>query len=303
MTLAGLKEHMTEQHKVLDEIHTEGIDECIVENASRELVIKLRFMQEEYSTVGFRKLVSAIDITREYNLDKMKSYFMSVASHELRTPLSSICGFSELLLECPDSFTADEQKQMMLSIHSQSNVLASIVSQLLDVSRIESGEPMQSDMQVRKLDLAHFLEGVVSCLPSAEREAREINLDVIDSCAVLGDEGFLTRVFSNLLSNACKYSSIDSVVSVRVSSVRKGGRSMGLVEVIDQGIGMSPGEVAKAFEKFYRADASGKIKGMGLGLHIVKELVQAMGGSIEMSSQKHIGTTVRVYLPDGKGEL
>ena len=239
-------------------------------------------------------IISAIDISHEYNLDKMKSYFMSAASHELRTPLSSLCGFSELLMECRDSYSTEEQALMIRSIHTQSQTLTNIVSQLLDVSLIEAGRNI--DVETIEVDLSQLVPTIIEDFRSAEN-SHLIICNIDKDCIALAQIDYITRIVTNLLSNACKYSPEGTTVKVKLSHLNDGDSSYIQLDVIDQGIGMDKLELVNVFEKFYRSDRSGKIKGMGLGLHIVKELTESMNGDISIESQKGVGSTVRLKIP------
>lgn len=183
---------------------------------------------------------------------------------------------------------------MLMSIHNQSQALASIVSQLLDVSRIESEQTMLLNPQL--VDLGEMIPRLVQQF-SPEEQSHELFCRCESGCVAMLDADALVRIVNNLLSNACKYSPAGSPVDVVVRQKSRDG-----VEIVvrDHGIGMNETEIANAFEKFFRADHSGAIKGLGLGLHIVRELIHAQHGTINIDSKSGDGTTVTVWFPSPK---
>ena len=240
------------------------------------------------------------DVTHEIEVDRMKSEFLSTAAHELRTPMTSIYGFSELL--STQHFDEATQRELAQTIHRNADLMTSIINELLDLARIE--EKRGKDFFIERLELRELLHKIVADLSTAD--GRRPPEEPRDRAAhwVRADREKLTQAVNNVLSNACKYSSPES--PVRIELVESGGESVtpprAGIRVIDQGIGMTPEQLAHVCERFYRAETSGRIPGTGLGMSIVKEIIELLGGSLEIVSALGVGTTVTLWLPSATAE-
>jgi PAS domain S-box-containing protein len=235
------------------------------------------------------------DVTRERELDRIKAEFLSVAAHELRTPLTSILGYLEFCMYPDDfgGFSAEQQREFLEEINSKAELLAKLVSDLLDIGRLEAGKPLPMDVQ--PIDIERLVRKVVEEFRlQSSRHRFEIQLEKNPVGSVLADEGKLEQVLENLLSNAVKYSPKDSLV--RISGLVGDGAYQ--VSVEDQGIGMTAEQTARVFDKFYRADFSNTAaRGLGLGMSIVRQIVESHGGSIWVESEKDRGTRVNFTVP------
>jgi signal transduction histidine kinase len=269
--------------------------------AERHLV-EIRSQGRRVLEVGLRlsdaETVSQIlyfrDVTHETEVDRMKSEFLSTAAHELRTPMASIFGFSELLLS---GRLADARKQESLSaIHRQSKLMISIVNELLDLARIDARRGKDFDFQVLALD--ELLREAISNFKAPEGRAAPALQVLPDAQWVRADRVKLMQALGNVLSNAYKYSpgGGDVVVSV-VAPGQAADVALVGIRVVDHGIGMHPDDLARVSERFFRADKSGQIPGTGLGMSIVKEIVELHGGRLELQSAFGSGTTVTLWLP------
>ena len=231
------------------------------------------------------------DVTHEREVDRMKTEFISTAAHELRTPLTSIQGFSELLL-MRDDFTEKERKKYLEYINKQAEGLAVIINDLLDISRIESGRRF-----VLNKELCNVGDTIKQTLPCFQEHYKEHKFEVTlpeESVEVFVDKEKIGQVLKNLLSNAGKYSPDGGLVRV----IGKIFEDHFQVSIVDHGLGMTPEQVEKIFEKFYRVDASNSaIEGTGLGMAIVKHIVEAHGGKVWVESELGKGTTVRFTIP------
>ena len=247
------------------------------------------------SAIG--RLLSLHDVTHEREVDRMKTEFLSTAAHELRTPMVSIHGFSELLAR--RDYPADARQAMVQTIHRHSVGMIRIVNDLLDLARIESRGG--ADFQCEPADLGELVTAAVQDLaPPPGREP--VRLDAARTpLPVRVDAGKLRQVLGNLVGNAYKYSPGGGTVALRLFAEPAGrpGSSAARAgfELRDQGMGMSADQVARVFERFYRADPSGTILGTGLGMSIVKELIELHGGEVAVASTPGQGTTVTVWLP------
>ena len=233
------------------------------------------------------------DVSREREIDSMKTEFITTAAHELRTPLTSIQGFSEILLARSDLENA-QRRSLLTIIHEQAENLSRIVNDLLDLARIESGVGFV--LQKTPCDLSQLIEQVTSQLSwSSDRHLFEVALAAADS-VVFGDRVKLRQVVENILSNAVKYSPQGG--PVRVTGQRYDSDFQ--VSIADQGIGMNEDQRLRIFDKFYRADTSNSaIEGVGLGMNIVQEIIKAHGGRIWVDSCVGKGTVVHFTLPAG----
>ncbi len=231
------------------------------------------------------------EITRERELDRMKNEFITTAAHELRTPLTAIMGFSELLLTRRD-LSATLQFDFLTFINQKAENLSRIISDLLDISRIEAGRGLELFRE--PCDINDLItETVGSYRTCSEKHALEVLLPE-ERIQLYVDRGKVIQIMENLLSNAFKYSPQGGVVRVSARSTR----GAYLLSVEDEGIGMTREQVSRAFDKFYRGDASNSaVEGTGLGLSITKNIVEAHGGRIWLESRKGKGTTAFVALP------
>lgn len=234
------------------------------------------------------------DITYESEVDQIKSEFLSTAAHELRSPLASILGFSELLLT--QDFSEEEKREFIGIIHKQSTSVATILNELLDLARIEARRG--KDFLLTRVDLNALTQLTVDSfkLPT-ERDPPELMLGT-EPLWLVGDDGKLRQVLLNVLSNAYKYSPSGGSVRIKVDALAGDDEGMqARVRVSDQGIGMTPEQVEKVWTRFYRADTSGKIPGTGLGMSIVKEIVELHRGRVTVDSTLGRGTCVSIFLP------
>ena len=253
--------------------------------ASRVLEISLRTS----ATGGVSQVLHVRDITHESDVDRMKSEFLATAAHEMRTPMASIHGFSELLLHA--DYPPAERREMLEIIHRQSGLMAAIINELLDLVRIE--ERRGKDFRLEAIDAGELVrEALASFRLPPGRQAPQIEAPA-QPCRLRGDRKKLLQVLNNVLANAYKYSPAGGAVTIALG-IESGQVAL---RISDCGIGMSADEAARVFERFYRADASGKIPGTGLGMSIVREIVELHGGSVSLSSTPGAGTTVSVFLP------
>lgn len=254
------------------------------------------FFGENMELLGYRGVDRDVTVRKqaEHALresDRMKTEFISTAAHELRTPLTSIVGFAQILLE-PENLPDSERKEFARYIHQQAKALSGMVTELLDIARIESGQGLALRKKKRSAgELVKQLAPMIQAGPERSRFA----LAIADEEALLCvDKRKIVEVFENLLSNAIKYSPPGSPIHIGGKAVEGNYR----FSVTDQGIGMSPEQVARVFDKFYRADASNTaIGGLGLGMSIVRNIVEAHDGRIWVESEPGRGTKVQFMLP------
>jgi PAS domain S-box-containing protein len=234
------------------------------------------------------------DVTHETEVDRMKSEFLTTAAHELRTPMASIYGYTELLRM--REFSADQRRQFLETIARQSELMSSIINELLDLARIEARRG--KDFSLERLSLQDIVTETVSTYRPPDGHAPPVLSGSDAPLQVRADRRKMQQALLNVLSNAYKYSPDGGEVSIRY---RRDSTVSGLprigIEVQDRGIGMTSEQLARVCERFYRADTSGQIPGTGLGMSIVKEIVELHGGEVQLASEPGRGTTVTLWLP------
>jgi len=233
------------------------------------------------------------DITQESEVDRIKSEFLSTAAHELRTPMASIFGFSELLLA--REFDPATQRDLIQTIHRQTQNLINLVNELLDLARIEARGGKTFKMLEQELGPL-LLNALAAQYVPPETHRLVLDLPKIMPKVVVDGEKF-QQCLTNVLSNAIKYSPQGG--EIRVSGARrasKGGEQVGVV-ISDQGLGMTAEQLSHVFDRFYRADTSGAIPGTGLGMSLVKEIMEIFNGEVSIASKPGAGTEVTLWLP------
>ena len=240
------------------------------------------------------------DVSREREVDQLKSSLVSTVSHELRTPLTMVQGFSELLLSRQD-LGEKRSREALEQIHASAQRLGRLIDDLLSVSRIDSGK-LRVDLGA--VDVRGVVDEVVKVAGSQTEGghiqgalfADRLVVEVAPGLpAVMADRDKLVQVVMNLVSNALKYS--PSGAPVRIVAERK--RDHAEITVIDQGIGMTEVECAQVFGKFTRADRPEvrKVSGTGLGLYITKSLVEMQHGQVWVQSEPGKGSVFALSLP------
>jgi len=233
------------------------------------------------------------DITELRRLERVRQDFVANVSHELRTPISNIKGYSETLLGGAIE-DKDNMQDFLKIIYQESNRLATLIDDLLELSRIESGK---MKMDLIPLDIRPILKRIIGVLEKPIRDKRlSIEVNIPDSLPqVLADEKRLNQVFLNLLDNAVKYNNEGG--SIRVAAFES--ERFVQVDVSDTGIGIPEKAIARIFERFYRVDKarSRELGGTGLGLSIVKHIITAHGGQVWVKSELGCGSTFSFTLP------
>ena len=241
-------------------------------------------------SAGTTQMLHIRDVSQEFEVDRLKSEFLTTAAHELRTPMTSILGFSELLLH--RRLTPEQQTDLLQRVHRQSQAMVEILNELLDLARIESRRAL--DFEFSPQELGALARQVATDFGVPEgREPVELVLPD-EALWVHVDPAKLGQALRNLLSNAYKYSPEGGPVALRARPL---GGGLVALEVEDRGMGMTPEELERVTERFFRADKSGSIPGSGLGMSIVKEIVELMGGQLQLASVPQRGTCVTVQLP------
>lgn len=236
----------------------------------------------------------AMDITKEKAIDKAKTEFVSLASHQLRTPLSAINWYTEMLLAGDAGKINEEQKNYLDEIYRGNQRMVDLVNALLNVSRIDLGTFAIEPQPTQIIDLS---KSVVNELKQ-QIESKKLKIkEVYDSTLPLMnvDPKLIRIIFQNLLSNAVKYTPDKGEVSVSIQKQKKEA----LIKVTDTGYGIPQGQQDKIFQKLFRADnvREKDTEGTGLGLYVVKSIVDQSNGKIWFESAENKGTTFYVSIP------
>jgi PAS domain S-box-containing protein len=235
------------------------------------------------------------DFTREARIDLMKSTFVSIASHELRTPLNAILGYADMLQENVYGPLSERQSGVLERIVANTGHLLSLVGNLLDQAQIEAGTLTLNALPLVPSDLVKDVLGVMDVL--AQPKGLELTSHVADDLppTLLGDRRRLQQILINLVGNAIKFTEEGKV---HVQTYRA-DETHWVLEVSDTGRGISPEAQTYIFEPFRQADEPlvREYTGAGLGLSIVKQLTDMMGGRIELESELGRGSTFTIVLP------
>jgi signal transduction histidine kinase len=269
------------------EARNRGLRERVVER--EQLLAAERTARSEAESVQ-RLLTEQNDRLRE--LDRMKDEFVSLVSHQLRTPLTSIRGYVELLLEDEPALTPDQQRFLTV-VDRNAHRLVELVGDLLFLAQVDAG---RLEIDRREVDLAQLVRHCVEATrPIAGARRIELESSVPEVPTLVGDPSRLAQVLDNLVANAIKFTGDGGRVTVTLAA----SADRALVTVGDTGPGISPADLEKIFDRFYRsANATAHaIPGSGLGLPIAKAIVDGHGGRIAVASEEGRGTTVRLELP------
>lgn len=270
------------------ERHREHLEEIVCVRTGALLDSNKRLQEE----IHRRQLIEE----ELHRRNRIKSEFISIASHELRTPLSSILGYSQLLTT-PGEFAGEERQAFLQIIQEKAEALESIVNDLLDLSRVESGQPIV--LHKANHDISQLIWHEVTLFQKLFPQHQFHVTFTEEPFELHVDAEKIVRVLENLLSNAVKYSPQGGKIGVDVQ--RQGAYYQ--FSVSDEGIGMNPDQLSKVFDKFYRADRSdAAAPGLGLGMSIVMQIVQTHGGRIWVQSELDYGTTVLFTLPLEEGQ-
>lgn len=263
--------------------------------------LTLEFTLNRMILDGERRIAAIVrDISRRREADersratdeRRRKYF-ATATHELRTPMASVLGFSELLLK--RDFDPATGRELVEIIHRQAGRLVSLINQLLDLARIEAGG--KEDFDIRALTAEELIDQTRSGLVGLG-DTERIQVTLQEGLPRLaGDLQKLQQALTNILSNSIKYSAPGTPIALETFDAVLGDRAAIGIRIRDRGVGMTPEQQAHVFDAFYRADTGSSVPGSGLGMTILKEIVDLHGGTVELTSAPDAGTTVTMVLP------
>jgi len=266
--------------------------------------VKLNSVKDTYGEPYCILMVFA-DITEEIELaDKFavasqaKSQFLANMSHEIRTPINGIMGMNTMLIDELDDGNVDDARKYAMNITSASQTLLSIINDILDISKIESGKMELIPVEYEIFSVLNDCYNMT--LSRAEEKGLRFEIDIDSSIpsVLYGDEVHIRQIINNFLSNAVKYTRAGKI-SLRLKELSRKGDNVELsVEVADTGIGIKKEDVGKLFKNFTRLDEqkNRNIEGTGLGLSLTEKLVKLMGGEINVESEYGKGSTFSVKL-------
>lgn len=284
---------------------TEGDEEMImilssqisqaIENAQLfEQVFKSQQMLESKVRDRTNQLERALKDVEQ--ISQKKSEFISAVSHELRTPLTSIKGYASILMTGKVGMIPDAVKERLGKINTHSDNLVNLINNLLDIARIESG---RVELKIKRQNMMPVVENVADLLTPQLRDKKVFFKNNITTAIpdVYCDGHQIERVLINLISNAIKFTPENGTISVDAKEEPE--KKSVTFSVSDTGIGISENDVKKLFDEFFRVDneINMSVKGTGLGLALVKNIVEAHKGKIWINSKLEVGTTFYFTLP------
>ncbi|MBV5261553.1 HAMP domain-containing protein [Synechococcus moorigangaii CMS01] len=276
--------------------------EDMVENAAEATTIRILLTEVlDKSKTNVRGIAITVqDITKEAELNKAKSQFISNVSHELRTPLFNIKSFIETLHEYGDDLTEQQRQDFLETANNETDRLTRLVNDVLDLSRLESS-------RVYRLDEVDITQPIEQTLRTHQLNAKDKEIELTqdlesDLPMILGHYDLLLQVLTNLVGNALKFTQAGGQVSVRAYRVPH-QRDQVRIEVSDTGIGIDPEDQEAIFERFFRVENRvHTLEGTGLGLSIVKNIIDKHHSRIHLISEVGIGTTFWFELGVVQGE-
>lgn len=236
-------------------------------------------------------LIASLEAER--GLNSIKSYFVSMASHQFRTPLTTVLSSTDLIDRYLDTKDWEQVHNHTGKIRTSIKHLIQLLNDFLSLEKLEQKEVLP---HMGHFNLYDFIWEIISEAESAFKGGQRISFSYKGNHEVLTDKSVLYNIMQNLLSNAVKYSDKDIALQIDVNKANI------CASVSDKGIGIPEEEQVKLFSKYFRATNVGNIKGTGLGLNIVYNSVELLGGIINVTSKKDLGTTFTVQVPNGDTE-
>jgi PAS domain S-box-containing protein len=275
--------------------HAERIELCV--GGKRTVEVSLR---NSKSSGTASQILYFHDVTHQTELEQLKADFLTTAAHELRTPMASIYGYAELLQA--RELDAPSHSACVGSILRASELMVSTLNEMLDLVRID--ERQGKDFVFESVSAQSVVRAAVSAFKLPQGRLPPTLVDTDDALTIMADPKKAHQALMHVLTNAYKYSPAGGDVQIAVLPNPSDAPADNLVgiRVTDNGIGMKPEQLDRVFERFYRADNSGKILGTGLGMSIVNEIVELHGGRVEIRSEPGVGTAVTLWLPSGMAD-
>ena len=279
---------------------------CLLYYFNQRQQSRIRKEQEAEREIYNRQLAEALQAAQAAS--NSKTTFLSNMSHDIRTPMNAVLGFTMLLER--DAQNPDKVREYTKKIMASGQHLLSLINDILDVSKIESGKVVLSVEEFTLNDLVSSVDAIIRPMAKAREQKFFVTVTGVRHEYLLGDETRINQILINLLSNAVKYTPAGGNIWFRI--IGRGQRSSQFehirIEVEDDGYGMTPEYLETIFDAFTRAENSttNKVQGTGLGMAITKNIVELMGGTIDVSSEVDKGSIFRVDLefriPEGQAD-
>jgi signal transduction histidine kinase len=262
---------------------------------NEELEDRINNRTAELTKVAERLRITNIELekaNRELKkVDEIKTEFVALASHELRTPLTCILGYAQTLLASDLQLDNSTKTNVLSTIVSESKRLASLIGNLLDISKIETGN---FRMKTEPFDISGVIDNVINALNLPGDFPLTVHNELSKNCKAVGNKGQIVQVIRNILDNAIRYVNKKGHITINVNEIDDYIR----VEISDTGPGIKPEELKKVFEKFYRIrDEKNRSIGSGLGLSIAAKIIKSQGGQIWVESKYGEGATFYFTIP------
>jgi PAS domain S-box-containing protein len=255
-----------------------------VNQRTKELATAIRKVEDSQEEV-----IRALKKERELN--NMKSQFVTIASHEFRTPLATILSSASLIGRYTKNEDEEKRQKHVLRIKSAVTNLTEILNDFLSIGKLEEGRVQSIPVSMK---LEEFSMGLIEEIKGLCKESQQIKFKYDGIQEVWLDKQLLRNVLFNLISNAIKYSDAGKCIHFQINA----GESTVTIVIRDEGIGIPLADQAHIFERFFRAHNAGNAQGTGLGLNIVQNYIDLMGGKVSFDSEVGVGSTFHIELPN-----
>ncbi len=263
---------------------------CVMYYLNNRQQNRLRMEREKEREIHNKQLTEALQAAQIAS--KSKTMFLSNMSHDIRTPMNAILGFTVLLAK--DAQNVEKVREYTKKINSSGRHLLSLINDVLDVSKIESGKVVLSIGEFTLNSMISSVDAMIRPMAKAKGQKFDVVVTGIRNECLIGDETRLNQVLINLLSNAVKYTQEGGTIWLRLIGLSQRSRQYEhiRIEVEDNGYGMTPEYLEVVFDAFTRAENSttNKVQGTGLGMAITKNIIELMGGTIDVASEVGHGT-------------
>ncbi len=258
---------------------------------TQQLLERNALLQQEVHRREMAEAEVRKSLSKEQELNKLKSYFVSMVSHEFRNPLTTILGFAEFMRDFSPQLSEEKKQEYLRQIVESARRMTALLNDVLSIGQAEAGK---LEFNPEPLDVEEFCNDLVEEIKLANSNQHRIDFSsqrqTTNACM---DKNLLRQILTNLLSNAIKYSPKGSTVTFDLVCQDE----KAIFHIKDEGIGISPADQQRLFESFQRGSNVGKISGTGLGLTIVKKAVDLHGGQIAVKSEVGAGTIFSVAIP------
>ena len=279
---------------------------CILYYFNQRQQTRLRKEREEERKISNRRLAEALQAAQVAS--NSKTMFLSNMSHDIRTPMNAVLGFTTLLAK--DAENPEKVREYTKKIMASGQHLLSLINDILDVSKIESGKVVLNVEEFTLNDLVSSVDAIIRPMAEAREQKFQVEVTGIKHEFLLGDETRINQILINLLSNAVKYTQTGGNIWLRIIGLKQRSDQYERIriEVQDNGYGMTKEYLGTIFDAFTRAENSttNKVQGTGLGMAITKNIIELMGGTIDVYSEVNQGSLFRVELefriPEGQAD-